>query len=196
MSNETELERRLLVAVERLGRALRAGRQQAATRHGLSQLGVSALEALTKSNARRVGDLAAELDISQPTASDALATLEKRELICRHRDPDDLRSTLIALTEAGNNLAIEIADELAPLLSAQTGSADERGTALRLLLGEIKRLQSAGVITVNRSCLACGHYLLPRVPTSGHCLLLDTEITDRELRVDCPQHEPTSLARP
>lgn len=190
MSKPASVDRKLLAAVERLGRALRAGRQQAATRHGLSLLGVIVLEALADERPRRVGDLAAELDVSQPTASDALAALQKRGLVQRQRDPDDRRGTFITLTGTGTNLAGVIADELAPLLAADTGSLDERGVALRVLLGEITRLQAAGVITVNRSCLSCHHYQPARTPAPAHCLLLDTPLTDGDLRVDCHEHEP------
>ncbi len=190
MSQPTDVDRKLLVAVERLGRALRAGRQRAATRHGLSLLGVSMLEALADGRARRVGDLAAELDISQPTASDALATLQKRDLVQRRRDRDDLRITLVTLSAAGKELGAAIAGELAPLLVAQAGSRDDLGVTLRVLLGEIARLQAAGVITVNRSCLTCGHYQPAQAGTPAHCLLLDTELTDHELRVDCNEHKP------
>lgn len=49
MTSANDLDRKVLAAVERLGRALRAARQQAATRHGLSLLGVSVLETLAES---------------------------------------------------------------------------------------------------------------------------------------------------
>ncbi|MGE0879257.1 MAG: MarR family winged helix-turn-helix transcriptional regulator [Acidimicrobiia bacterium] len=116
---------------------------------------------LSDARPRRVGDLAAELDVSQPTVSDAVATLDKRGLIARERDPADLRSTRIRLTDEGTAVAAAISTEIGPVLSAETGTSPERATTLRVLLGEIARLQQAGVITVNRSCLACRHYQPP-----------------------------------
>lgn len=193
MSGDVDLDRKVLAAVERLGRALRAARQQAATRHEVSLLGLSVIETLTDGRARRVGDLAAELDVSQPTVSDALTALDKRELIDRHRDPDDLRSTLITLTGKGAAVGSVIAGELRPILAAEAGTITDRATTLRVLLGEISRLQSAGVITVNRSCLTCRHYQPPLARTQARCLLLGTALRDRDLRVDCPEHEPVAL---
>ena len=55
---------------------------------------------------------------------------------------------------------------------------------------QIARLQAAGVITVNRSCLSCRHYQPPGPRTRARCLLLATALADRDLRVDCPEHEP------
>jgi DNA-binding MarR family transcriptional regulator len=190
VSDPAGIDRKLLAAVERLGRALRAGRQQAATRHGVSLLGVSVLEALDDRSAKCVGDLAAELDVSQPTVSDAVATLHKRGLIQRRRDPQDLRSNVASLTTRGIDVARSIAEDLVPILSANSGTADERGIALRVLLEEITQLQVAGVITVNRSCLTCSHYQPPTPASQAQCLLLGAPLTNQDLRVDCAEHEP------
>ena len=176
MSHSADLDRKVLAAVERLGRALRAARQDVATRHEVSLLGLSVIETLADGRPRRVGDLAAELDVSQPTVSDAVTVLDKRGLIRRDRDPADLRSTLVALTDDGDRLAADAAAELAPLLAAGSGTDADRATTLRVLLGEIARLQAAGVITVNRSCLSCRHYQPPGPRTRARCLLLATAL--------------------
>lgn len=73
MSHSSDLDRKVLAAVERLGRALRAARQDVATRHEVSLLGLSVIETLADERPRRVGDLSAELDVSQPTVRDAVA---------------------------------------------------------------------------------------------------------------------------
>jgi DNA-binding MarR family transcriptional regulator len=192
MNGDTHLDRKVLAAVERLGRALRAARQHVATRHELSLLGLSVVETLADGRARRVGDLAAELDVSQPTVSDAVTTLERRGLIARDRDPKDLRTSLVVLTDSGEAVATDIATELGPVLAAEAGTTAERATTLRVLLGEIARLQTAGVITVNRSCLTCRHYQAPGPRAWAACLLLGTELRDQDLRVDCPEHQPAA----
>jgi DNA-binding MarR family transcriptional regulator len=194
MPTSEDLDRKVLAAVERLGRALRAARQEAATRHQLSLLGLSTVQILADGRGRRVGELAAELDVSQPTLSDSVGALHRRGIIDRRPDPADQRSTLVELTAAGAEIAAEIAGELRPLLAAQAGTETDRATTLRVLLAEIARLQDAGVITVNRSCLRCRHYLPPASRSPARCLLLDSPLTDRDLRVDCPDHEPASAA--
>ncbi len=190
MNDDARLDHKVLAAVERLGRALRAARQQVATRHELSLLGLNVIETLADGRCRRVGDLAAELDVSQPTVSDALTVLDKRHLVARHRDSTDLRTTVVSLTSTGSAIAADIASELRPVLTAKAGTTSERATTLRVLLGEIARLQHAGIITVNRSCFSCHHYQPPRARTPARCLLLGTALRDRDLRVDCPEHAP------
>ena len=187
-----DLDRRLFAAVERLGRALRAARQTLATRHHLSTLGASILETLADGRQRYVGDIAAELHISQPTASDALATLERHGLVVRRRDPTDRRRTLTSLSPAGTDTAADISARFSPLLTIGADSAGARGPALRLLLAEITRLQTAGVISINRTCLTCHHYQPSHHGSPARCLLLETTLYDTDLRVDCGEHQPAA----
>ena len=178
--------------MERLGSALRAARQSLATRYHLSTLGAGILETLADGRKRRVGDVAAELHVSQPTASDALATLERHGLVVRRRDPADRRRTLISLSPAGTDITADITDGFSPLLTTGADSAQARGPALRLLLTEITRLQTAGVISINRCCLTCRHYQPPHHESPAHCLLLETTLHDTDLRVDCGEHQPAA----
>ena len=195
LAGTCDLDRKLFAAVERLGRALRAARQYLATRYHRSTLGVSILETLADNRKRRVGDLAAELHISQPTASDALATLDQHGLVIRRRDPSDRRSTLVSLSPAGADIAADITTRLSPLLTTGVESAEARGPTLRLLLAEIARLQAAGVISINRSCLTCHHYQPTRNRSPAHCLLLNKTLHDTELQVDCADHQPATAER-
>lgn len=213
--DEQDLDRRLLTAIERLGRALRAGRQRIATAHGLSVLGLGVLERLHERGPQRPGDLADELDVSQPTGSDAIAALQRRGLVERRRNPADLRSTLVELTDAGERTAASVARELAPLLRTDAEAVADRGTALRVVLGQIAHLQRSGQISVARTCFTCRHFdpgspaaarrsgsaddaRSPREePAEGggpRCLLLRTALPDTDLRVDCPEHEPVATA--
>ncbi|MEZ5269445.1 MAG: MarR family winged helix-turn-helix transcriptional regulator [Microthrixaceae bacterium] len=111
-----EVARKLIDAVERLGRALGSARREVATRYGLSLLGLQLLEALDRRGATAVGELAAELDVRQPTISDAISTLETRGLLTKHRSELDRRTTEVELTAAGATTAGRILEELAPIL--------------------------------------------------------------------------------
>lgn len=196
MTTGPELDRKLLVAVERLGRALRAARQQLASRHRLSLLQLLIVEHLADGRPRRVGELAAELDVTQPTVSEALGTLQNKGLANRRGDEGDARVNLVTLTTNGSVLAAEIADELVPILTANPSTnAGDRAIALRVVLAEISHLQKAGVISINRSCLTCLHYQQPAAapaptPTEARCLLLDEPLRDADLRVDCADYVP------
>lgn len=183
------LDRKLFDAIERLGHALRSARQRIATDLGLTSLQVGIIERLDRLGALPIGRLARELDVSQPTVSDSVAALVDKGLLARRRSAQDGRIALSTLTTDGHRVAGKIQDALRPLYPTQDESSiDERGAALSVLLDEILRLQRAGVITVNRSCLSCHHYQPPTTSTSAHCLLLNATLPPPALRVDCPDH--------
>jgi len=189
MTTRSELDLKFIAAVERLGRALRVARQQIATTHKISLLQLQLVESLAGHGGRRVGELADELDVTQPTVSDALAVLEDKGVVRRERDVTDGRATVVALTKSGVALAKRVAGELDPLLDATRVTDDhDQAAALKVLLEEIQRLQNDGVITVNRSCLSCRHFRPPDGSQVGHCRFLDEQLTDRDLRVDCSDH--------
>jgi DNA-binding MarR family transcriptional regulator len=182
--------RRVMEAADRLGRALRAARQPVATRHGLSLLQVLVVEHLAAAEGRRVGALAAELGVTQATVSDAVSSLVAKGVARRHPDPADRRATLVSLTSDGATLAEVIATELEAVTVAGAGDPAAHAVALRVLLSEITRLQLAGVISVNRTCLTCRNYSPERAGVPARCTLLDADLPDRDLRVDCPEHVP------
>ena len=189
MTTRSELDRKFIAAVERLGRALRVARQHIATNHKISLLQLQLLEQLAVSGTRRVGELASVLDVTQPTVSDALAVLQHKGIVGRERDTSDRRATVVSLTKTGITLAHQAAAELAPLLDAtRVTNDDDQALALGVVLEEIRRLQTNGVITVNRSCLTCQHYRPAENVNPGHCQLLDEQLRPRDLRVDCPDH--------
>ncbi|GAA4687109.1 winged helix DNA-binding protein [Nocardioides nanhaiensis] len=49
-------------------------------------------------------DLAAELDTSQPTITDALATLRRKNLVAEAPDPAERRHAFFSLTDDGRDL--------------------------------------------------------------------------------------------
>lgn len=193
------LDLRLVDAVDRLSRALRIARQDIATKHGLSLLQLQLLEHLAPRHIKRVGELARDFGVTQPTASDALTALEGKGYVERGSDPTDRRATTVTLTATGARLASQISEEFAPIVEAErTTSADERGTALHVVLSEIRRLQNLGIITVDRSCFSCHHFQPPEPGREGHayCTLLRETLRQQDLRVDCPEHSTLTGSAP
>lgn len=195
MGSDTELDAKFAQAVERLGRAIRAAQQQVATDHAVTPLQIGLLQRLRQRAPRRIGQLAEDLSVTQPTTSDAVSALEHKGLVERTPDPLDRRATVVQLLDAGRELAEQVAAGLGPLEGATTAAPTEHvATALRVVLAEIARLQDIGVIGVDRSCLTCHHFRPADVVAVAHCELLQRDLPDNALRVDCPEHEP--LARP
>ncbi len=193
MTTRLELDHKFIAAIERLGRALRAARQAVATEFRISLLQLQIIEHLDTLGSRRVGLLADELDVTPPTISDAISVLHDKGIVERSPDPEDGRAIFAHLTTTGKQLAARARAALAPRLHDDRIDSDhDQATALKVVLNEIRRLQLAGVITINRSCISCSHYQRPVGSHPGRCLLLRTDLDNADLRVDCADHRPAS----
>jgi DNA-binding MarR family transcriptional regulator len=188
-----DLDAKLVAALERVGQALRVQMWDKAKQHGLSptQLQVLLRLASDPPTRRRIGVLAAELDVTHPTVSDAVAVLRRKGLV--DRDPGG-RKAALSLSAGGRALADGLADwdQRTRQQLAQLAASDKHPT-LRLLLDLIAGLQRSGAITVARMCVTCSFFRRDAHPNSlrpHHCALVDAPMGSGELRIDCAEHEP------
>ncbi|GAA1341319.1 MarR family winged helix-turn-helix transcriptional regulator [Saccharothrix algeriensis] len=191
---DTELDRRLVAALERIGHVTRTLLWRDAYSTGMSPMQAQLLLHLdTRRQAHRVGDLAAEFDVSPPTISDALAALRRKGLVAREQDPNDRRSFSFTPTPEGARVAADLtswADPITAQLPVVT--AEQKAATLRLLLTMIAGLHRQGVLAVARTCLTCRFFVRDAHPDTDlvhHCRLLDTAFSDAALRVDCAEHQ-------
>lgn len=92
----------LTALLEQVWQLNRMAAIQAPGEHSPSQYRTLGL--LMDSGPRRVGDLAAEVRLSQPAMTKILHALADAGAITRERDPEDSRVTLVSITDAGRAL--------------------------------------------------------------------------------------------
>lgn len=160
---------------------------------GLTPTQTACLSLLSGRGASRVTALARLLGVTQPTASDAIAALERKGLVARRPDPGDGRATSIGLTEAGARVVRQTGQPPAALARA-IGALEpgERAGLQRALSKTILSLQQQGAIEPQRLCLTC-RFFRPFVHSDAekphHCAFVDAAFGDASLRVDCGDHE-------
>lgn len=189
------LDGRFADALERLANGLRHHDQRQADAVGLTPLQLRLLRstATLTGGRRRTGALAAELDVTQPTVSDALRVLAQKGLLDRIEDPQDRRASLAVPATAGRELLGRLEDHRA-LLAPTLGRlpAAQKGTALEVLLTLIAGMLAGGTISVARTCTTC-RFFAPDAHDDDdaphHCRLLDQPLPLTQLRTDCPEHE-------
>lgn len=194
-AGDADLDAKLLGALDRLGHALDAELRRRARAERLTPTQARALLRLAAGPAsrRRVGALAAEFDLRQPTVSDAVAALERKGLVVRRRGSPDARVVALEPTAAGLQVAARLGDWDGRVSAALAGLAPERKEGLlAMLLDALADLHRQGVIAVARMCTTCR--FLGRRSGSPYCELLETPLGPRGLRVDCPEHEPLEAA--
>lgn len=144
----------------------------------------------------RLSDVAHELCITPPTASDAVIALARKQLVRKDRSGDDQRAVVIRLTAAGLREAAHTtgwSDVVKAGVKRLT--PEEQAVFLRGLTKLIRSLQEQGVISVARMCAGC-IYFQPYVHADAmkphHCGFVDQPVSDSQLRIDCAEFIPVS----
>lgn len=127
----------LVISLHRLLRGLR----RAAPADGIQPTQIVVLSLLAESGPARIGELAARVPCSQPTATAAVAGLEAAGLVLRQSDPTDGRAVRIVLTSQGARALVDAARAEAEVLAWRLGAlADEEARAVVALGPLLRRL--------------------------------------------------------
>lgn len=187
---ENDLSSKIVAGLERISEAFKVLLWDKAKLLGLSPIQIQILIfiAYHKSEFCHVSHLAKEFNITKPTVSDAIRALDKKGLITKKYSSSDSRSYTIGLTVTGQNMVSETSDFANPLKNQLT---IVQGTDLEALFGTlgklIYQLNKSGILSVQRTCYGCKFY-------SGnthrdYCNLLDRELSNSDIRLDCPEFE-------
>lgn len=188
------IESKIVASLERISQAFRVLLWNESKEFSLSPIQVQVLIFLLHHSAekRKVSYLADEFNITKATVSDAVKTLEQKQLIEKQTEPHDTRSYIIHLTEQGTEIAKKTSF-FAKQIQVPIDKLPEtdKENLLSNLLEIISHLNQTGVISVQRMCLTCQYYN----SDNGHfCQLLNQKLADVELRVDCEEHAQKQTA--
>jgi len=189
-------QNKLATGLAKLGLVIRHEAWRDAGESGLTPTQVQVLVAIDASDQSwmSVGDIARTLAVTQPTASDAIAALERKGLVARERLESDKRVVCVRLTTTGTLHSRAEANGPEVLLRA-IGELDEaeQDVFVRGLMKMIRSLQQAGRVPTARMCANCTYFrphAHPGTSTPHHCAYMDSPMRDSDLRLDCAEQEP------
>lgn len=192
LRSDLTVDDKILGSIERLGQAYRSFLQDLATRYGLTPLQVQVVTALGEGPPPLpyVGDIARELGITQPSASDAVAALEAKGYVSRVIDTHDRRRVALALTDRGEELDRNLVRDRSAIRGAVALlSDDERMTLLGAMQGLLGGLAAAGLPLQVRNCQTCRH-LARDIEGGFECGYVHEPLAAAELRINCVDHSP------
>jgi DNA-binding MarR family transcriptional regulator len=187
------LAQRVRTGLAKVGIALKQQAWAEAGGRGLTPTQGQVLALLRASpDGLRLGVLAEQLGVTEPTASDSVAALHRKGLVVKAPLAADGRAVVVRLSPAGVREAAAAAAWPDFLLEAVDElSAAEQAAFLRGLVTMIRTLQIRGRIPVARMCVSCRFFRPYRHHDASrphHCAFVDAPFGDGELRLDCPDH--------
>ena len=201
LQDEAALTTQLASGLEKIGLAMKSRTWRREGRAGLGPLQRQVLTLLRSKPGQRakVSTVANELAVRLPTASEVIATLERKQLVRRRRDMSDRRIVMAQLTAKGNRSCTpssRMPDQLE--IATKALSAPEQIALLTSLVKVIRSLQEQGEISVARMCVSC-QYFRPNHQDNAdrphHCDYLNAPLGNRSLRLDCNVYEAASTAQ-
>src|SRR5262245_37599899 len=184
---------------EKIGLAMKSRSWRREGRAGLGPLQRQILMLLQSKpgQSAQVSTIANELVIRLPTASEAVATLERKRLVRRRRTMSDGRIVTVELTARGSR-ACGPSATMPGHLAAAIGllPAAEQTALLKVMVKVIRTLQEQGEISVARMCVSCRYFKPHRYEDEEkphHCDYVNAPFGDSSLRVNCLEYEPASV---
>jgi DNA-binding MarR family transcriptional regulator len=185
------LDRRLADGLTRLAAVARQLDWQAAAAAGLSPTQADILRFIAyRPEGARLTAAAAHVGVRKATASDAVAALERKALVCKYADAADGRAVALKATPDGNRVAQAWPSSFAPIVAGL--SQAEQESLLGMVIKMIRQLQQRQLIAPQRTCVTCRHFrenVAPGTSTPHFCAFVGAPMAERHLRVDCAEHE-------
>jgi DNA-binding MarR family transcriptional regulator len=186
-----DIDSRIVAAMERVSQAFRVLLWNESKGLSLSPIQIQILIFLMfhSEEKRKVSYLAEEFNMTKATISDSIKVLEQKKFIRKEYETNDTRSYIIYLTTKGLEIAKRTASFTNQIqVPIARLNLEDKENLLISLMGIIQHLNKTGVITIQRMCKTCVHFSPGSGKTQHFCNLLNQNLLDADLRIDCPEH--------
>ena len=190
---EQSVANKAVVGLERISEAFRVLLWDHAKKNGLSPIQIQILIFLAyhKKEFCTVSYLAMEFNLTKATISDAVRVLDKKGYIIKDYSSEDSRSYSILLSEEGKKMVKTTETFANPIGEELDGiKKSELESFFKTLSTLIYKLNSKGILTIQRTCYACKFY--DKSGPKDYCKLMERELLSADIRLDCPEFEEKS----
>lgn len=190
-NQELELSSKIVAGLERVSQAFKVLLWDKAKELGLSPIQIQLLIfcCYHKSDLNNVSALAKEFNVTKPTISDAVKVLDKKGLIEKDYSSSDSRSYSVTLSDNGKEIVAKTENFAHPIWTILKNINEEELTTFFSTLSSLLfQLNKKGILSVQRTCYACR--FLNKNASGQYCKLLEKQLNDSEIRLDCQEYEP------
>jgi len=192
------LDKLIIVTLERISQVFRTLLWEYAKKENLSPIQIQFLLYIASHPGRygTVTQIAREFSLTPATVSDAVKTLEQKQLIHRMHSRKDKRKNLLVLTNLGQKLTRNLRHWADPLNEhLEKFTVVERKKALKFLLNFAASLGEANLLREVKTCLSCDYYKQEGSEIEGRakCVLRNVPLNGLELRLNCPNYKSSNI---
>lgn len=136
-----------------------------------------------------VNSLAEEFNMTPATISDAVKIMVNKNIIKKIKNSEDKRFQFLKITAKGEKIINNVYSFVEPLLlSVLKIDPEAKEILLSSLLKIISELNSQEILIIKRMCFTCNYFQTNN--GEFYCKLLEMKLHQRDLRIDCPEHQP------
>jgi len=185
-----DLNMKVIVGLERISEVFKTMLWEKAKTHGISPIQIQTLLFIAhhKPALCNVSYLAKEFNVTKPTISDVIRVLDKKGLVEKDYSSADSRSYSLFVSSTGKQLIKELEAYSLPLQQELNQFGESELTSLYTTVSKlIFQLNRAGILSVQRTCFGCKFY--SKQDSAHYCQLLQTNLLDVEIRLDCADYQ-------
>lgn len=185
------LDAKITAGFERLSQVFRVLLWEKAKKNNLSPIQIQLLIFMKYHSAEKatVSYLAKEFNLSKPTVSDSIRSLEQKKYLSKISQLEDSRSYIIELTTQGLQAVLLLENFTDPLYDIVASIPENDKKILWSNISSvIQQLNHMQLISAQNSCCTC--YYFQQTDGNRRCRFLDLQLESKDIRLDCPDHKP------
>jgi DNA-binding MarR family transcriptional regulator len=186
----TSLENKIVIGFERISQVFKTLLIEESQQYNLSPIQIQFLIFINyhSENKSTIGYLSKEFNLSKPTVSETIKTLEKKKYIIKVNDKDDTRSYFIKITDLGK-ITVQLTEQYTNPLLHIIFNIDEANKVMlwQNITNIITELNTIQLINPHRTCTNCRFY--SQNNNKRYCALLNQELKMKDIRIDCPEFQ-------
>lgn len=186
---------RIGMALIRMSQATKKMMQAEGDRAGLSPVQIQALLFAfhTREDVATVGHFARTIGATHVTAVKVVNGLIAKGLVAKKRNPQDLRNTLLRLTQKGRECVLAFEEWGGTLEQSLRRLPEELLDHLEAGLGAVAAsLKEQGYLVVSEPCRGCIHFK-PDIGEGNephYCAMIRKYLSHESTLKECPEHSP------
>jgi DNA-binding MarR family transcriptional regulator len=189
-SQNSNLDNKIVAGLDRISQVFKTLLWEKSKTYNLSPIQIQLLIFIEYHSQEKttVSYLSQEFNLSKPTISDTIKTLEQKQFIYKIVDKKDTRSYRIALTETGKNIVLETENFVNPLTEIiKKTNQNDKFILWENITKIIQQLNELKIISIQRTCLKCTYY--SQKNNESFCNLLNQNLKTEDIRIDCEEFE-------